>query len=514
MLMTADHHSDLPAPGQRPRRRPGDRLRNLMRELVSWPTLLVIAFCLLVGIPVTVALTPNQQLVVLGQHISVGARPPSLSLSGPAQLVRVGNTELDIAPLQVHGPLRPQLTLGPVQRNEAAAEVLRPDTTRQARADAASTLGNGFLRWYVLGGLGLVAFTLSACAVAGCARMLTILRRQGRTGREHVTIAEIGHRCAGTIGRMIVLAVTASVLTWGVSGALAYSGAARGLADVRSLSELVGAYHLSPSPVGPKVFGYSGAVIGDSRAARVGGPPPDRPTPEDVACERSADSLAGELSRLLPAQVLNLACSGASIAQGLRGPQQRGDTTLPAQVGRLKQVQDLRFVVVAIGPNDLGWSDFLTYCYGVADCADNLTQGEFDYRLAAFDREYGNLLQDLDELPGRPQVVIVSSYDVFDPGADCPDSRGPAQAAGLTPDKIELLTERNAQLNAILAGGAEKYGFDVARPGLTRLCRPGTEGLGPDLQGLSDSHPFHPTGIGSIRMAAGAARLISPENGG
>ncbi|NMH91668.1 hypothetical protein HF519_08745 [Pseudonocardia bannensis] len=512
--MTADHHSDRPTPGQRPGRRAGRRLRDLARELLSWPTLLVIAFCLLVGLPVIVALTPNQQLVVLGQHISVGARTPNLSLSGPAQLVQIGNTELDIAPLQVDGPLRPQLTLGPVQRNEAAAEVLRPDTTRQARADAASTLGGGFLRWYLLGGLGLVVFTLSTCAVAGCARMLAILRRQSRAGREHVPVAEIRQCCAGTIGRMTVLAVTASVLAWGASGALAYSGAVRGLADVRSLSELVGAHHLSPSPVGPEVFGYSGAVIGDSRAARVGGPPPDGATREDVACERSADSLAGELGRLLPAQVLNLACSGASVTEGLRGPQQRGDLTLPAQVGLLKQVQDLRFVVVAIGPNDLGWSDFLTYCYGVADCSDNLTQGEFDYRLAAFDREYGKLLQDLAELPSRPQVVVVGSYDVFDPGADCPDSRGPAQAAGLTPGKIELLIQRNGQLNAILAGGAEKYGFDVARPELTRLCRPGTAGLAPDLQGLSDSHPFHPTGVGSIRMAAGVARLIGPGNGG
>jgi hypothetical protein len=46
----------------------------------------------------------------------------------------------------------------------------------------------------------------------------------------------------------------------------------------------------------------------------------------------------------------------------------------------LKQVRDLRFVVVAIGPNDVGWTDFLRYCYGVPDCADQLTQGEFDYR--------------------------------------------------------------------------------------------------------------------------------------
>ncbi len=35
-------------------------------------------------------------------------------------------------------------------------------------------------------------------------------------------------------------------------------------------------------------------------------------------------------------------------------------------------VRGLDFVVVAIGPNDIGWSDFLQYCYGVEDCADAL----------------------------------------------------------------------------------------------------------------------------------------------
>src|SRR3712207_7216100 len=42
---------------------------------------------------------------------------------------------------------------------------------------------------------------------------------------------------------------------------------------------------------GPQVTGYAGAVIGDSRAVRVGGPPVPGGTPADVACERSSHSL-------------------------------------------------------------------------------------------------------------------------------------------------------------------------------------------------------------------------------
>ena len=51
--------------------------------------------------------------MAFGQHITVGARPPDLSIAGPAQLVQVGNTALDINGMHVYGPLRPQLTMGP-----------------------------------------------------------------------------------------------------------------------------------------------------------------------------------------------------------------------------------------------------------------------------------------------------------------------------------------------------------------------------------------------------------------
>jgi len=468
-----------------------------------------VLFCLGAGIPVTVTLTPGQEIVAFGQHITVGARPPTLSTSGPARLVQVGNTALDVQRLQVVGPLRPQLTLGPVQRNAAAADIFDPDAGPRARAAAADAVRTGFLNWYLLGGLGLIAFTLAAAAGAVALRTLTVLRRQSRSTGGHQPLPEIWTDCARAARRMTLVAVAASVLAWVGSGGLAYAGAAQGLGNVSSLSQLVGAYHLSPDPVGPPVTGYDGAVIGDSRAVRVGGPPLPDGTPDDVACGRSTDSLAAEIGDLLPARVLNLACPSATVTSGLRGPQDRAGRLLPAQVGLLKQVQNLRFVVVAIGPNDVGWTDFLRYCYGVPDCSDQLTQGEFDYRLAAFDRVYGDLLIDLNDLPGRPQVIVLASYGAFGSGADCADTRA-AGYPGLNPAKIDLLSVRNEALNAVLTAGAEKYGFAVARPELGRLCDGGGDGLGPDLQGLADPFPFHPTGIGSLRMASSVVRLVAP----
>ncbi len=532
---------EAPAP---PARRPG-----LLRELRAWPTVLLVAFCLVVGLPVTVALTPEQHVVALGQHLAVGARTPTPTLAGPAQLVQIGNTELDMPRLRVHGPLRPRLTMGPVQRNPAAARVFDPLTSAQAQAEAIDNVTRGFLRWYLWGGLGLLLFSLAAAAGAGCLRMLAVLRARRDAGPH--AVAEIWQHLSGAIARMTALAVAVSALAWVAAGGLAYAGTVRGLSQVGSLTDLVGSSSVTPEPAGAAVTGFTGAVVGDSRAVRVGGPPVADPQPGDVACGRSADSLAAEVGRLLDTRVLNLSCPSATTAAGLLGPQERAGLLLPPQVGVLKQVQGLRFVAVVIGPNDVGWSDLVTYCYAVENCADNLSRGEFDYRLAAFDRDYGTLLAELAALPGQPQVVLVTSYDALpaapDPG--CADLRGPAGAAGLSAAEVELVDARNDELNAILVAGAQKYGFGIARPQLEPLCAPraggrpaatadapgtpdaalgttagpapggrpapaGSGTLGPDLQGFVDAFPFHPTGAGSLRTAAAVARLVAPDPDG
>jgi hypothetical protein len=480
---------------------------------------LLVLFCLLVGLPVTVALTPGQDLVAFGQQITVGARNPDLSVAGPARIVQVGNTALDVDRLHVWGPLRPQLTLGPVQRNAAAAAALDPEAGPRLRQEAVDAVTGGFLTWYLWGGLGLVAFTLVASAGAAGLRTLLVVRRESRVQGGHRPLPEIWADCVRGAGRMTAAAVVASVVAWVAAGALAYAGAAGGLRNVGSLSQLVGARHLSPEPVGPPVTGFDGAVIGDSRVSRLGGPPLPGGSPADAACGRSTDSLAAQIAALRSERVLNLACPSATVTSGLRGPQEEAGQVLPAQVGLLKQVRDLDWVVVAIGPNDVGWIDFLLYCYGVPDCADNLTQGEFDYRLAAFDRVFGDLLVDLNDLPGQPRIVVMTSYGAFPdpsgspvvPAAPCPDRRGPEEFPGLDAAKIELLTRRNDAVNDILASGAQAYGFEIARPVLGPLCGGSSgAGLGPDLQGLADPFPFHPTAIGSLRMAASVTPLLDP----
>lgn len=469
-------------------------LRALLHEARSWPTVLLAVVSALAAVSLAIVLTPAQDVVTLGQHIAVKARPPGLSVSGPAQIVQIGNTSLDVPRLHVYGPVRPRLEMGPAVRSEDAVRFVNPRTTEQAQSAAARTIGGGFVRWCAWGFLVALGVAVGLAAVASYIRLL-----RGQTWQR--------------ITRMAVVSVGATSLLWVASCGATVAGAS-GLRQVTSFADLVGQYHLSPAPVGPKLYGYDGVVIGDSRASRAGGPPVPEPSDEDRDCNRSTDSLAAEIGLGLPGRVLNLACPSATIRAGLLGPQPRSGRQLAPQVAILKQVQDVEFVVVVVGPNDLWWSDLIAYCYGSAVCNDNFFRGDYEYRLTQFDRDYGDLLRELDDLPDQPQVVVVKSYDVLDPDAgrpevDCPDARGPAGAKGLTPEKIRFLTSMNAELNEVLGAGAAKYGFDVAEPRLQKLCTPSPDGLGPDLLGVSDPNPFHPTALGVVRLAGSVLRLIA-----
>ncbi|MFC7655440.1 hypothetical protein ACFQV8_01755 [Pseudonocardia benzenivorans] len=357
---------------------------------------------LLVGLPVVAVLTPAQHVRILGQDVAVGARVPGPSLSGPAQLVQLGNTAFDLRGVEVYGPVRPRVALGPIRRGDAAAAATELGSAGHIEQTLIDGLVGGFVTWLAWGALGIGLFALAASGLVGSARLLLALRHAARTHATDAGVGELAARSSRELLRMTAIALVVGLVGWGASGAAAYVGTTRGLQGVSSLSDLVGNADVTPSPVGPPVFGYSGAVLGDSRVARVGGPLVADATPQDTACERSVDSPAVELARMTGTDVLNLSCSGASVAEGLRGPQVRDQVSVPPQIGRLKQVQNLDWVVVAIGPNDVHWSDLLQYCYGLPRCDDRLAAGEFDLRMARFDRDYSALLADLAALPGTP----------------------------------------------------------------------------------------------------------------
>jgi hypothetical protein len=318
---------------------------------------------------------------------------------------------------------------------------------------------------------------------------------------------------------LLGLSAGLSLLVCGGFTALTVVSASRQLDQVTSLSDLVGTAKLAPVPitVGPKRTDVDVVVIGDSTAAGIGNTPLAKPTRPDRSCRRSADSYAVALQSASGLSVLNLACSSATITDGLLGPQTIGSLTLSPQVGELESVTSARLVVVSIGANDVGWSDFMRYCYGLQRCDDQASDSLFLSRLDSFKVQYSQLLQQLGDLPSHPAVIVNEYYDPFGDSFDCPQLKDASARAGAPAgygfaadpgkdnqdekiqQKIDPLESELGRMNEVIRQGAQAFGFTVVQPHFDghELCSDQSW-----VQGMSDSAPFHPNSAGELAIAA------------
>ena len=358
------------------------------------------AFCLIAGIPTTIALTPGRDVVAFGQVITVGARPVQLGPAGPARLVQVGNTALDLRPLTVWGPLRPQLTMGPVQRNAAAAAVFDADRGPGAREAAVDAIVDGFVDWYLWAGAGLLAFTLAAALAAVGIRSLVVLRGVAHDGL--APPADLWRRSVRATRRMTVIALAVSTLAWLGCGALAWTGTVRGLRGVTSLTDLVGSYYFAPAgrPDRRGLHRRGDRGLPGRPARRPPSPPTGLGRATHLLAQHRLARRADRDARRLP--VANLACSGAATVNGLRGSsgsaapdRDPGRSAAPARGPAVRRRDDRAQRPRLERPAAL--------LLRRARLPRPPHRGEFAYRLAAFDRAYGDLLRDLNDLPGRPR---------------------------------------------------------------------------------------------------------------
>ena len=76
---------------------------------------------------------------------------------------------------------------------------------------------------------------------------------------------------------------------------------------------------------------------------------------------------------------------------------------------------------------------------------------------------------------------------------------------GITAAKEKVLLSRLGQLNAVLAQGAQTFGFGVADPAFTghELCT-----ADPYVQGPDDPAPLHPTATGELAIALADQQVL------
>ena len=471
MVTTTIDETTAERDAQRPRH------RQALQGLVVVGILLLVAAA---SIAFALGVTPAQRVSTLGQTLAVGTTPPTLSASGPGEVVLFGQG----LPTQVHfvGPVRPRVVVTDISITAQIEDAFAPPGRAAAAEEAGNALAAGWRRYFMweIGFVTLAAVVLLG-AIAGWRRY------DGR--RTLITL--VG-------GLLFVQLVNVSAIM-----ATAFT-APDILRRAGSLDELVGREELRPVPAaeGPAQPLTQAIVMGDSTAAGLGGPPVPEATPLDEACERSSIAFARTLARVNDWTVDNLGCSGASIEHGVLGAQTAGGRRIPPQLAVAKRATAPEVVIVNIGANDVHWSTLVFLC-GAADSCDNRAlTAYFQRSLEDFTQDYYELLRQLATLPGDPLVLINRYYVPFDPELDC------LEELGLTREKIEVLLERLATVNQVLANGAETFGYRSVQPDFEghELCTEQSYVQGPD-----DPAPLHPNARGHLVIALADERALLEE---
>jgi lysophospholipase L1-like esterase len=485
----------------------GPQVWRLVRQAIA---LLVLGAVALV---IALAVTPPVQVATFGQIVEVGAVVPSvrLGISGPGQADLFGEGPVSTVQ-QFDGPIRPRIVWKSFNRNDAAGQFIQSTSDNGTRtlqtgsAEVGAQLAQGWLTYFVR--LIVVAAAIGAALYLVVLGGIAIARPEQLHGKR-------ARRQLLLLGLSVVAAV---IVTVG-SAALTLLSARSQLSNISTLADLTGTARLVPAPaaIGPPRSGVDVVVIGDSTAAGVGNTPLADPTPLDQTCGRSSDAYAVVLQSATGLKVTNLACSSATLTRGVFGPQIEGKVTVPPQLGVLKSITSVRAVIVSVGANDMGWSDFLQYCYGLTRCDDQASDSLFQSRLDAFRLQYAQLLQQLAALPSHPEVIVTGYYDPFGDTFDCPALQDPGSAAGQpagfgfaadpgrdnqaekVAQKIDPLRSELTQMNAVLQEGADAFGFTSVVPHFDghALCS-----VQPWVQGLSARYPFHPNAAGELAIAA------------
>jgi GDSL-like lipase/acylhydrolase family protein len=426
---------------------------------------------------------PLQTVSAAGQTAQVGAAVPSPSLSGPGELDLFGQV-MPTKP-QFEGPIRPLLKLTHITIDRQVDRLLRSDSPRKLELNLSQQLAQGWTRyfeWETLIAAGFAVVLL--VAVAGVAR------------QPHKKMAR-------TVGAGLLVAVAVNV-----GGILltAHSTPAV-LRSVKTLDDLVGADPLTaPQQSATKQLpGVQAVVIGDSTAAAIGNPRVPDPTPLDRACGRSSESYAADLAMVNTWKVLNLACSGATVQNGLLGAQVLGSGQVaPPQLGEAAQATKAKVIIVSVGADDVQWSIMTKLCVASTVCDDKVSNAFFNQLISDFTRSYYELLGDLAALPGTPDVLINQYYTPFGPDLSC------LSKYGITPAKTKVLLSRLGQLNAVLAQGAQTFGFGVTEPQFAghELCT-----ANPYVQGPDDRAPLHPTAAGELAIALADQEALPKAEG-
>jgi lysophospholipase L1-like esterase len=226
-------------------------------------------------------------------------------------------------------------------------------------------------------------------------------------------------------------------------------------------------------------------ALGDSVAAGIG----LNNYTDSSACNRTYQAYPFVLAKKMNYKLTSFACSGATIASGILGPQNVNDLMIKPQIDQLFQQNKPTLITLTIGANDAGWSDVLASCYlGQCDTPDqnqilSTKMQELTVNLST------TLSMIQSHYSNPPKTVVTGYYQVF------PNNLTNCQELSkLTNPDITWLGEQYANLNNAIKSSTIGFNFAsyvVPDFSIHPLCS-----SNPWVQNFNSNAPFHPNSDG------------------
>ncbi len=271
-------------------------------------------------------------------------------------------------------------------------------------------------------------------------------------------------------------------------------GAAVAIALLFGLPLALGNNNKPETPQPAKQGSY--VALGDSVAAGVG----LKYDSDASACDRTDQSYPVLVASKLNYQLRNLACSGATLPEGITGKQEVNKLLVSPQLQQLFDLPKPKLITITIGANDAQWTKVLQKCY-VAVCGSAEDAADVQSSLAIVTTNLQAVLEQLRQHYGaaQPRVIVTGYHQVFPTtvSADCTDLTGIDTAELAYGRQLQASINDNLQA-AVKDSQASFVAIDFSGH---ELCSSDSW-----VQGLSDKQPYHPTAAG---QAAFSAQIIN-----
>ena len=240
-------------------------------------------------------------------------------------------------------------------------------------------------------------------------------------------------------------------------------------------------------------------ALGDSVAAGIG----LQNYSDSSACNRTNESYPNLVAQARNYNLTNLACTGATLPEGILGAQNVNNLAVAPQLDKLFALPRPEVISVTIGANDAGWTSLLAKCY-TSTCGSEADTATVDARLTAVTSHLTTMLTRIRDHYGAtiPKAVVTGYYQLL-PAiiGSCPD------ATGIDQSEVTWARARQESIISVLKTVTGQFSFATFAPiDFTghELCSANSW-----EQGISDKAPYHPTADGQAAIARAVESSIT-----